>query len=55
MDFDFVFDPNTFEILHPKGDPYNPEKKVKIVENTNHQTWEDKETEVEYEMPTIEF
>lgn len=55
MDFDFVFDKNTLQILHPKGDPYNPEKKVKIVENTNHQTWEDKETEVEYEMPTIEF
>lgn len=55
MDFDFVFDPNTFQILHPKGDPYNPEKKVKIVENNNHQTWEDKETEVEYEMPTIQF
>ena len=55
MDFDFVFDTNTFQILHPKGDPYNPEKKVKIVENDNHQTWEDKETEVEYEMPKLEF
>lgn len=55
MDFDFVFDPNTFEIIGPKGDPYNPERKVNIVENDNHQTWEDKETEIEYEMPTIEF
>lgn len=55
MDFDFVFDPNTFQVLHPKGDPYVPEKKVKIVENDNHQTWEDKETEIEYEMPTLEF
>ena len=54
-DFDFVFDPNTFEIIGPKGDPYNPERKVNIVENDNHQTWEDKETEIEYEMPTIEF
>lgn len=55
MDFDFTFDPVTNQIIGPKGDPYVPEKKVKIVENDNHQTWEDKETEVEYEMPTLEF
>ena len=55
MDFDFVFDQQTFQVLHPKGEPYNPQQKVTIVENKNHQTWEDKEVEVEYEMPTIEF
>ena len=54
MDFDFEFDPNTFEILHPKGEPYNPNVQVKVVENPNNQTWEDKEPEIEY-IPTIEF
>ena len=34
---------------------FAPTMEVKIVENDNHQTWEDKEVEVEYEMPTLEF
>lgn len=35
MDFDFVFDKNTFQILHPKGSPYKPkvkEEKTTVVE-----------------------
>lgn len=50
MDFDFKFDPNTFEILGPKGDPYIPkeEKKEVVVE----EKVEEKET---FDLPTIEF
>ena len=55
MDFDFVFDPITCKVLHPKGDPYNPEKKVKIVEGGSNQAIANREVEVEYETPTIEF
>ena len=55
LSFDFNFDPNTFEILDPKGDPYIPNTVVKEVKQDNHQTWEDKETEFEFVLPTIEF
>ena len=52
MDFDFRFDPNTFEILGPKGDPYTPKeepKKEVKVEEVKQETTE------EFELPTIEF
>lgn len=52
MDFDFVFDPNTFQILHPKGDPYVPKKKE---EQKVEEKQEVKEEEDDFELPTLEF
>lgn len=50
MDFDFVFDKQTFKILHPKGDPYTP----KQIDNTP--VVEDQPVEEDdFEIPTFEF
>ena len=49
MDFDFVFDKDTFQILHPKGDPYKPKE-----EKIEKPKVEEVKAPVD-EMPTIEF
>lgn len=54
LSFDFNFDTTTFEVTTPKGDPYNPDNKPHIVAPTK-QTYADKATEIEYDLPTIDF
>ena len=49
MDFDFNFDPVTFQILGPKGDPYIPKPKKKEEPKV------EQPKEEAFEFPTLEF
>lgn len=50
MDFDFIFDPVTFQVIGPKGDVYKPKPKTEKVEVKEEVT-----SDKEFEMPTLEF
>lgn len=50
MDFDFNFDPVTFQVIGPKGDPYKPKPKENKVEETKEETPKE-----EFQLPTLEF